>query len=256
MLLRLAAKLELDPNIELRGKRPIKDVAPLIGGETCWAILQLPPRASVREIKTAYRRQARKHHPDCLFNVPPHVQGAAEKRMKVINAAFTDALSIADKAPAKTEDASDTTARKFQSGRTHMASKWVAVASRPSFADATDLLRRMKLSKGQRVRRAAFLLSLAIVAWFWFGFVTSTRPHDPPWWDDPLRCGIVAVSASCLSAMVGALYGHSMRAAAWTLVLTGLAAAAGFWYRGLEKAIEFERKHPESATSRPLSNDE
>jgi DnaJ-domain-containing protein 1 len=256
-LLRLAAKLELDPNVELRGKRPIEDAAPLIGGETCWAILELPPRASVREIKTAYRNQARRHHPDRLFNASAHVRGAAEERMKAVNAAFADALSIAARTPARSDDPPETARSRFQTGRTHSASKWVAVASRPPFADANaNLFRRSRLSAGQKVRRAVFWLSVAIVAWIWFGFVTSTRPPYPPWWDDPLLCAIVVASATCLAALVGAPYGHGQRAAAWTLVLTGFVVLAGFWYRGLQSAMEYELKHPESTRSVPNRDDE
>jgi hypothetical protein len=55
--------------------------------------------------------------------------------------------------------------------------------------------------------------------------------------------------------LAGGLYGYGTRAAAWTLVIAGFAVIAGFWYRGLEKAIEFERTHPDSTRYRE-SNDQ
>src|SRR5262249_3675575 len=129
--------------------------------------------------------------------------------------------------------------------------------SRPPFADANaNLFRRSRLSARQKVRRAVFWLSVAIVAWIWFGFVTSTKPPDPPWWDDPWRGAIFVISATFLAALAGAPYGHEKRAAAWTLVLTGFAILAGFWYRGLQSAMEYELKHPESTRSQPNQDDE
>ena len=242
-LLRLAAKLGLDPETELRGKRPLEKLTPLIGDETWWDILQLPPRASVRDIKAAYRRQARKYHPDRLFNAPQQLREASAERMKFINRAFADALSAADETATRPSDVPAATATVVPADTKYYASRWRAVAARPPYAvGSVSIGRRTK----QFWRRAAVLSLLAVIAWFWFGFVTSTNPYDPPWWNDPVLSGCVAVSAACFAAVVGALYGYGTRAAAWTLVLIGFAVAAGFWYRGLEKAIEFERKHPES----------
>jgi hypothetical protein len=202
---------------------------------------------SVPDIKSAYRRQARKHHPDRLFNAPAQLRLEAEERMKLINRAFADALSAIGKTPTQAENAQSVPAARFQSGRKHFVSKWLATSARPPFtASNVHMIRRTKGFRRRAVRRVAALVFLGIIAWFWFRFVTSTNPANLPWWDSPVVSGTVVVSAAFFAGLAGALYGYGTRAAAWTLVLTGFTLVAGFWYRGLEKAIEFERKHPET----------
>jgi DnaJ like chaperone protein len=46
------------------------------------------PDASSKEISAAYRRLARKHHPDKVANLEPEVRIFSEQRMKEINAAY------------------------------------------------------------------------------------------------------------------------------------------------------------------------
>jgi DnaJ-domain-containing protein 1 len=50
--------------------------------------LGVSPDASSKEISAAYRRLARKHHPDKVANLEPEVRIFSEQRMKEINAAY------------------------------------------------------------------------------------------------------------------------------------------------------------------------
>jgi DnaJ like chaperone protein len=56
-----------------------------------YAILELQPGASQMEIRAAYRRLAARYHPDKLAHLGEEFQSMAEKKFKVIQAAY-DAL--------------------------------------------------------------------------------------------------------------------------------------------------------------------
>lgn len=47
---------------------------------TAWQVLGVTEGASLSQVKAAYRRLARRYHPD--------VEGGSEEKMKVLNAAF------------------------------------------------------------------------------------------------------------------------------------------------------------------------
>lgn len=55
--------------------------------EKCYEILGLPLRASLREIKTAYRTLAKKWHPDLFYGIPKK-QREGEEKLKLFNAAY------------------------------------------------------------------------------------------------------------------------------------------------------------------------
>jgi DnaJ-class molecular chaperone len=52
--------------------------------------LGVSPDASAREISAAYRRLARKFHPDKVASLEPEVRIHSEQRMKEINAAYAE----------------------------------------------------------------------------------------------------------------------------------------------------------------------
>ena len=53
-----------------------------------YAVLGITREAGEREIKTAYRRLIRQHHPDKLGDVPEELKRRAEERAREINAAY------------------------------------------------------------------------------------------------------------------------------------------------------------------------
>jgi DnaJ like chaperone protein len=57
-------------------------------GRDPYAVLGIDPNAGEREIKTAYRRLIRQHHPDKLGDVPDEFKRRAEERAREINAAY------------------------------------------------------------------------------------------------------------------------------------------------------------------------
>lgn len=62
-----------------------------------FAVLGVQPDATKDEVKTAFRKLAREHHPDALVarGVPVSLVKIAEQRMAAINAAFAKAESLA-----------------------------------------------------------------------------------------------------------------------------------------------------------------
>jgi hypothetical protein len=241
-LRRVTGKLGLDPDVELRGKRPLDVSPPLAGGDTCWAILQLPSRASIADIKTAYRRQARKHHPDRLYNASPQAQVAAEERMKAINAAFVDALAaMSVTAPTNADERQHASARDLRQPKKHFASKWVAVSGRPPYAvSRVAVLQKPRRFARRTVLRIAGLLILGVISRYVVGFVMSLSPTLA---NDPANDAILLASPACIVAVVAALVWGGMRAAVYTVVVLAFAVIAALWYQGLAKAIEYERRH-------------
>jgi preprotein translocase subunit Sec63 len=56
--------------------------------QTPYEILDIEPTASREEIAKAYRKMAKKYHPDTVADLAPEFRELAEKRMKAINAAY------------------------------------------------------------------------------------------------------------------------------------------------------------------------
>jgi hypothetical protein len=241
-LRRVTGKLGLDPDVELRGKRPLDVSPPLAGDDTCWAILELPSRASIADIKTAYRREARKHHPDRLYNASPQAQVAAEVRMKAINAAFADALTaMSITAPTNADERQHRSASDLRQPKKHFASKWVAVSGRPPYAvSGVAVLQKPQRFARRTVLRLAGLLILGLVSRYVVGFVMSSTPTLA---NDPANDTILFASPACIVAVAAALVWGGMRAAVYTMVVLAFAVIAVLWYQGLTKAIEYERRH-------------
>ncbi|MEM1396794.1 MAG: TerB family tellurite resistance protein [Pseudomonadota bacterium] len=63
-------------------------------GDDPFFILGVPAGASAEDVKDAYRRLAKTHHPDSLLarGVPDHLVGIAEGRMAAINTAYERAM--------------------------------------------------------------------------------------------------------------------------------------------------------------------
>jgi uncharacterized protein DUF4236/DnaJ-like protein len=67
-------------------KKTINEPTP--SDENPYSVLNVSPNASWAEISTAYRKMAQMYHPDKVAGLAPEYQDIAEKRMKIINAAY------------------------------------------------------------------------------------------------------------------------------------------------------------------------
>jgi hypothetical protein len=67
---------------------PARD--PSLGDKTPYQVLGIPQGASIEEITAAYRKLALENHPDRVSGMAEEFQILAEKRMKIINAAFDE----------------------------------------------------------------------------------------------------------------------------------------------------------------------
>ncbi|CAI8363852.1 MAG: Chaperone protein DnaJ [Bacteroidetes bacterium MED-G17] len=56
--------------------------------ESAYQVLEIDSSASVEEIKKAYRKMARKYHPDLVANLGPEHSKAAEEKFKKVQAAY------------------------------------------------------------------------------------------------------------------------------------------------------------------------
>ncbi len=73
-------------------EEPRRDTAPprALPADTALVVLGLEAGASEREIGAAYRRLARTYHPDKVAGESREVREYAERRMKEINAAYSE----------------------------------------------------------------------------------------------------------------------------------------------------------------------
>ncbi len=94
-----------------------------------FVVLQLPPDATTEDIKAAWRRLARQHHPD-LISGDQALERRATRRMAEINAAYVEL-----KDPQRRRLHAAAAGRMAGSGRVHVASDPVP----PSTAPETDI---------------------------------------------------------------------------------------------------------------------
>jgi DnaJ-class molecular chaperone len=67
----------------------------LPGKETCpawYEVLEVPATATPNEIKSAYRRQIQKYHPDKVSSLGAELQSVAHKKTQEITAAYHQGL--------------------------------------------------------------------------------------------------------------------------------------------------------------------
>jgi DnaJ like chaperone protein len=87
LLARITAALDLPPAEWESIRATILAPSPILGLESCFALLELIPEAPAAEIKRAYRRLARRYHPDHAAGEPGERRARTE-RMVVLNAAY------------------------------------------------------------------------------------------------------------------------------------------------------------------------
>jgi len=88
LLTRITAALDLPEKNWEAIRATVLAPSPILRLESCYALLELIPDASLAEVKRAYRRLAKRYHPDRATSArPQEVRGNAE-RMLLITAAY------------------------------------------------------------------------------------------------------------------------------------------------------------------------
>jgi hypothetical protein len=59
-----------------------------------WRVLEISQDAGMDEIRDAYRRKLGQHHPDRVSGLAPEFLELAERRTKVLNAAYSQAMRV------------------------------------------------------------------------------------------------------------------------------------------------------------------
>jgi DnaJ like chaperone protein len=88
LLTRITAALELDEEDWEAIKATVLAPSPILSLESCFALLELIPEAPLAEVKRAYRRLAKRYHPDRATSAPPHDLRGNIERMLLITTAY------------------------------------------------------------------------------------------------------------------------------------------------------------------------
>jgi DnaJ like chaperone protein len=88
LLHRLAEALNLTPAQWQAIKSRYRTTSPQLDPDCCYALLGLYSKVSEEEIRTAYRRLAKKYHPDHLAHLDQVSQRRHAEKMTLINAAY------------------------------------------------------------------------------------------------------------------------------------------------------------------------
>ncbi len=84
----IAEALSLTPAQWRNIKSRYRGSSPQLDTPFCYAILEILPESSEEEIRAAYRRLAKKYHPDRLASKDPSIQRRHGERMTLINTAY------------------------------------------------------------------------------------------------------------------------------------------------------------------------
>jgi DnaJ like chaperone protein len=88
LLHQIAEALNLTPTQWQAIKSRYRTTSPQLDPACCYALLGLYPKVSEEEIRTAYRRLAKKYHPDHLAHLDQVSQRRRTEKMTLINAAY------------------------------------------------------------------------------------------------------------------------------------------------------------------------
>jgi len=88
LLTRITAALGLSGEDWETIKATVLAPAPILSLESCFALLELIPDAPLAEVKRAYRRLAKRYHPDRATSAPPHELRGNMERMLLLTAAY------------------------------------------------------------------------------------------------------------------------------------------------------------------------
>jgi hypothetical protein len=258
VLERLAARLGMDLDRELGGRPPPGAALATVAGSGWWSILGVSPEATREQIEAAYRRQARKHHPDRLYDAPAPQRKAAEDRMKSINAAFVEARAAAVN-PFDPKGTRPIAAAKALAARVqpYNAARWIAASPQPLEYVARSRAERLATETARWYHRKRFLWMLvaagfAILAWVLKERLALFDYHERirgVWkWDAIDWMKFVAV-AGAVGAVVGAFYRRTVQVALGAIVIAVFLGLMVVWFRGLSDALDYEQQQrPEYRT--------
>ena len=88
LLTRVTAALDLPEEDWEAIKATVLAPSPILSLESCFALLELIPDVPLAEVKRAYRRLAKRYHPDRAASAPPHEFRGNTERMLLITAAY------------------------------------------------------------------------------------------------------------------------------------------------------------------------
>lgn len=70
-----------------------ESTSPPKGGDGVWyLVLDLPPTASIDQVKAAYKRKISMYHPDKVSTMGPEFNEIAQRKTQQINAAYDEAV--------------------------------------------------------------------------------------------------------------------------------------------------------------------
>ncbi len=88
LLTETAEALDLTQGQRQTIKSRFQAPTPTLDAECCYALLEIYPEVSESEIRAAYRRLAKKYHPDLVAHLDLATQQGSIERMTLINAAY------------------------------------------------------------------------------------------------------------------------------------------------------------------------
>jgi DnaJ like chaperone protein len=88
LLTRITAALDLPEEDWVAIKATVLAPSPILSLESCFALLELIPDAPPAEVKRAYRRLAKRYHPDRAPAAPPHKLRGNTERLLLITTAY------------------------------------------------------------------------------------------------------------------------------------------------------------------------
>jgi DnaJ-domain-containing protein 1 len=87
-LTRIAAALDLPEEDWEAMKATVLAPSPVLSIESCFALLELIPEASLAKVKQAYRRLVKRYHPDRATSATPREVRGNIERMLLITTAY------------------------------------------------------------------------------------------------------------------------------------------------------------------------
>ena len=250
---RLAERLGMDLDRELSDP-PSRGVAwASAAGSGWWSVLEISPGATFEQIEVAYRRQARRHHPDRLFDATAPQRKAAEARMKSINAAFGEARAAADN-PLDREGTHSIAAAQARVARVepYNAARWITTSPAVLAYIARSRAECLVTETVPWYRRMRFQWMLvaagfAILVWVLIEHLAVFDYNEPIrgiWTLDAVDWMKFVAVAGAVGAVVGTFYHRTIQVALCAVIIAAFLGLFVLWLGGLRDALDLEKRQP------------